>query len=168
MSFTPPFNDRNFSSISDATTPETVVLDSSECGISDGNTLTFQIILMMGIVFVIISALISFYIDKVDRKKLLGMCVCVCLQDKKIHRYNGPATNKYGISSIFSGFVLFSLNRFATSVGWLWICSIFAISIALVPQFYVMAISFMIFISCGLCAGIISAISIALFPTHIR
>lgn len=44
----------------------------------------------------------------------------------------------------------------------------FAISIALIPQFYVMAICFMVFLSCGLCAGIISAISIALFPTNIR
>lgn len=43
-----------------------------ECNIDRSNTLTFKIILMLGIVFVIISALISFYIDKVNRRILLG------------------------------------------------------------------------------------------------
>lgn len=41
-------------------------------------------------------------------------------------------------------------------------------TISIIPQFYVMAICFMIFLSCGLCGGIISAISIAIFPTNIR
>lgn len=31
-----------------------------------------------------------------------------------------------------------------------------------------MAICYMVFLSCGLCAGIISAISVAIFPTNIR
>lgn len=61
---------RNHSSV-DETTPAEVLIDPSDCSIGD-NTITFQIILMMGIVFVSISALISLYIDKVDRKKLLS------------------------------------------------------------------------------------------------
>lgn len=46
--------------------------DPNNCNVDDSNTLTFKIILMMGIVFVGISALISLYIDRVDRKKLLS------------------------------------------------------------------------------------------------
>lgn len=46
--------------------------DPNNCSVDDSNTLTFKIILMMGIVFVGISALISLYIDRVDRKKLLS------------------------------------------------------------------------------------------------
>lgn len=48
-------------------------IEMSECNVDRSNTLTFKIILMMGVVFVTISALISVYINKVDRKKLLSM-----------------------------------------------------------------------------------------------
>lgn len=54
------------------------------------------------------------------------------------------------------------------SVGWLLACSVFSVSIPLIPYFYVMAVCFMIFLSCGLCGGIISAISVTIFPTNIR
>ncbi|XP_055305410.1 synaptic vesicle glycoprotein 2A-like [Sitodiplosis mosellana] len=96
----------------------------TKCNVDRSNTLTFKIILMMGAVFVTISALISVYINKVDRKKLL--------------------------------------------IGWLLLCSGFSASISVIPHFYVMAICFMIFLSCGLCGGIISAISITIFPINIR
>lgn len=46
-----------------------------DCAIDNSNTLPFKIILMIGIVFVSLSAIVSFYIDKVDRKKLLSKLV---------------------------------------------------------------------------------------------
>lgn len=47
-------------------------IEIDECIVDSSNTLTFKIILMMGVIFVSISAIISFYIDKVDRKVLLS------------------------------------------------------------------------------------------------
>lgn len=44
-----------------------------DCNIDRSNTLSFRIILMQGVTFVLVSALISLYINKVDRKKLLSM-----------------------------------------------------------------------------------------------
>lgn len=49
------------------------------CDVDSSNTLTFKIILMMGAVFVCLSAIISFYIDKVDRKVLLSKQIFSCL-----------------------------------------------------------------------------------------
>lgn len=43
-----------------------------DCAVDNSNTLPFKIILMIGVVFVTVSAVISFYIDRVDRKKLLS------------------------------------------------------------------------------------------------
>lgn len=43
-----------------------------DCNIDSSNTTTFKIILMMGVTFVGISAIISFYIDRIDRKLLLS------------------------------------------------------------------------------------------------
>lgn len=48
------------------------LIEENDCGIDRKNTLNFQIILMMGTVFVSISALISFYINKIERKNLLS------------------------------------------------------------------------------------------------
>lgn len=48
------------------------LIEENDCGIDHINTLNFQIILIMGTVFVSISALISFYINKIERKKLLS------------------------------------------------------------------------------------------------
>lgn len=48
-------------------------LTDIDCNIDTSNTLTFKIILVMGSVFVAISALISLYIDRINRKKLLSM-----------------------------------------------------------------------------------------------
>lgn len=48
------------------------LIEESDCSFDQSKTLTFQIILVMGAVFVSVSALISFYINKVDRKKLLS------------------------------------------------------------------------------------------------
>lgn len=48
------------------------LIEESDCSFDRSKTLTFQIILVMGAVFVSVSALISFYINKVDRKKLLS------------------------------------------------------------------------------------------------
>lgn len=121
-----------------------------DCNIDRSNTLTFKIILIMGVVFVAISALISFYINKVDRRKLLS---------KKLLSY---------VWNFVYSFVLFVFVWASISVGWLLICSGFSVSISLLPHFYLMAICFMVFLSCGLCGGIISAISIAIFPTNIR
>lgn len=42
------------------------------CEVDNSNTLAFQIIFMMGTSFVIISAIVSYFIDKVDRKILLS------------------------------------------------------------------------------------------------
>ncbi|XP_031628421.1 synaptic vesicle glycoprotein 2C [Contarinia nasturtii] len=92
--------------------------------VNHSNTVTFKIILMMGVVFVSISAVVSFYINKVNRKMLL--------------------------------------------IGWLLISSVFSVSIVFIRNFYLMAVGFMTFLSCGLCGGIISAISITIFPTNIR
>lgn len=61
----------SFNSTSDAIESMTPI-DMTECSVDRSNTLTFKIILMMGAVFVTISALISLYINKVDRKKLLS------------------------------------------------------------------------------------------------
>lgn len=124
-----------------------------DCNIDRSNTLSFRIILMQGVTFVLVSALISLYINKVDRKKLLSMTI------KSIF--------------IWKHFVWFNLrttwsNFFWISVGWLLACSVFSVSIPLIPYFYVMAVCFMIFLSCGLCGGIISAISVTIFPTNIR
>lgn len=46
--------------------------DSPDCVEDRSNTLSFQIILMMGVTFVTVSALISFYINRVNRKNLLS------------------------------------------------------------------------------------------------
>lgn len=47
-----------------------------DCDIDSTNTMTFKIILMMGVTFVGISAIVSFYIDRIDRKLLLSeFCV---------------------------------------------------------------------------------------------
>lgn len=46
-----------------------------DCNIDRSNTLSFRIILMQGVTFVLVSALISLYINKVDRKKLLSMII---------------------------------------------------------------------------------------------
>lgn len=43
-----------------------------DCSIDSTNTMSFKIILMMGVTFVGISAIISFYIDRIDRKLLLS------------------------------------------------------------------------------------------------
>ena len=67
---------RNFNSslpTYDTDTDTVTSIEISECNVDRSNTLTFKIILMMGVVFVTISALISVYINKVDRKKLLSM-----------------------------------------------------------------------------------------------
>lgn len=124
-----------------------------DCNLDRSNTLSFRIILMQGVTFVLISALISLYINKIDRKKLLSM----------------------SLSSFCLNISLFCSNRhltgnffFSISVGWLLACSVFSVSIPLIPYFYVMAVCFMIFLSCGLCGGIISAISVTIFPTNIR
>lgn len=61
----------SFNSTSDAIESMTPI-ELGECNVDRSNTLTFKIILMMGAVFVSISALISLYINKVDRKKLLS------------------------------------------------------------------------------------------------
>lgn len=98
--------------------------DNLNCALDNSNTLPFKIILMIGIVFVTLSATVSFYIDKVDRKKLL--------------------------------------------TAWLFTSAIVSVALAYIQNFYLMAVAFMIFLSCGLCGGIISAISVALFPTNYR
>lgn len=54
------------------------------------------------------------------------------------------------------------------TASWLFVASIVCISLAFIKQFYVMVVCFMLFLSAGLCAGIISAISVALFPTNFR
>lgn len=46
-----------------------------DCNVDRSNTLSFRIILMQGVTFVMVSALISLYINKVDRKKLLSMII---------------------------------------------------------------------------------------------
>lgn len=46
-----------------------------DCNLDRSNTLSFRIILMQGVTFVLISALISLYINKIDRKKLLSMFI---------------------------------------------------------------------------------------------
>lgn len=57
----------------DVMTSEGVLTDAmDDCNVDRTNTLTFKIILSMGVVFVIVSALISLFINKVDRKKLLS------------------------------------------------------------------------------------------------
>lgn len=43
-----------------------------DCIIDSTNTTTFKIVLMMGVTFVGISAIISFYINRIDRKLLLS------------------------------------------------------------------------------------------------
>lgn len=46
-----------------------------DCNVDRSNTLSFRIILMQGVTFVLVSALVSLYINKVDRKKLLSMII---------------------------------------------------------------------------------------------
>lgn len=54
------------------------------------------------------------------------------------------------------------------SAAWLSISAVVCALIALIEHFYIMVICFMLFLSAGLCAGIISAISVELFPTNYR
>lgn len=121
-----------------------------DCAIDPKNILTFQIILIMGITFVTISAIISFYINKIKRKILLSE-----------------------LSFHYKQIVFLGLSRSWTyniffSATWLSISAIVCALIAFIDYFYIMVICFMIFLSAGLCAGIISAISVELFPTNYR
>lgn len=47
-------------------------IDDLECLFDGTETLGFKIIFFMGVTFVTISAIISFYIDKIERKLLLS------------------------------------------------------------------------------------------------
>lgn len=78
---------RNFNSSLPAYDTDTVTsIEIAECNVDRSNTLTFKIILMMGVVFVTISALISVYINKVDRKKLLSMILqSFAIRAKMLH-----------------------------------------------------------------------------------
>lgn len=130
----------------------TLAIDAvnADCAIDNSNTLPFKIILMIGIVFVTISAVVSFYIDRVDRKKLLSTSMVVA--------NDGFAQLQYENYECFSNL----------SVAWLTVSALAGVAVAFVQNFYAMTICFMIFLSCGLCGGIISAISVALFPTNFR
>lgn len=142
---------RNLSLHSEFNTSVAIV-EPMDCNIDRSNTSSFQIIFLMGVTFVTVSAFISYYINKIDRKKLLSksfdsfLSLILCEWEKTIQQN----------------------DQRSFAVGWLFVCSGFAVSIALIPNFYIMAICFMIFLSCGLCAGIISAISVTIFPTNIR
>lgn len=127
-----------------------VTLDA--CDFDSTNTMAFQILLMMGVIFVVISAIVSVYIDRVDRKLLLS-------EFRQSHALTASFT--------IAVFVIFACFHHFTAT-WLLLASAVCLSIAFVRQFHVMVICFMIFLSVSLCAGIISAISVALFPTNYR
>lgn len=115
------------------------------CDVDNTNTLGIEIIFMMGVIFVIISGTVSFFIEKIDRKVLLS---------------------KKTTLITFSSNKIILLTYFAAL--WLFLTSTVCISIVFVQQFYIMVVCFILFLSCGLCAGIISAISVALYPTNYR
>lgn len=52
--------------------------------------------------------------------------------------------------------------------SWIIISSICAVALSLLTEFYSIVIAFVIFLSSSLCAAIVSAISVSLYPTNIR
>lgn len=54
---------------------ERIALDDTDsCNIDNTNTLSFKILLFIGAVFTCLSGLISFYMDKVGPRLLVGEC----------------------------------------------------------------------------------------------
>ncbi|XP_031628518.1 synaptic vesicle glycoprotein 2C-like isoform X2 [Contarinia nasturtii] len=100
------------------------VMCEQNCDIDNSNTTTFMIMLSIGIVFTILSALISFCLDKIRPRILVPT--------------------------------------------WIIISSIAALAINFLTHFYSIVITFITFVSSSLCAAIVSAISVSLYPTNIR
>ncbi|XP_031628517.1 synaptic vesicle glycoprotein 2C-like isoform X1 [Contarinia nasturtii] len=103
---------------------ESVMPSEQNCDIDNSNTTTFMIMLSIGIVFTILSALISFCLDKIRPRILVPT--------------------------------------------WIIISSIAALAINFLTHFYSIVITFITFVSSSLCAAIVSAISVSLYPTNIR
>lgn len=100
----------------------------------------------IGLVFSTISGLISFYLDKVGPRILVR---------KQI--YPGKSSSK-----------IYWFEWFLFVATWLTLSTLCCAALNYITEFYSIVIAFVAFLSSSLCAAIISAISVSLFPTNIR
>lgn len=69
---------------------------------------------------------------------------------------------------IFSLFICIAHHRFFAVAVWILVSAVSAFILNFLTQFYTIVIAFITFASSSLCAAIVSAISVSLYPTNIR
>lgn len=123
-----------------------IVSRNQECNVDNGNTMTFQVMLWIGVVFTILSALISFYLKNISARIIVR---------KEIFSYFPTKIPNIEISHIFAA-------------AWLIVSCVCSVALNYLTQFHTIVVAFIIFLSSSLCASIVSAISVSLFPTNVR
>lgn len=99
-------------------------IHSNRCNIDNKNLFPFQLMFVVGVGFFSISAASSFYLKKIEPKKL------VC--------------------------------------GWLLMSMVACALLNVLTEFYSTVVSFVLFLSCNVCANIVMAVAVNLFPTNYR
>lgn len=118
---------------------------SGPCLVDNKDTLSFQIMFGIGAVFTAILGFTSFYMDKIGQRILV----------RKFF-YHGSLNKE----------IYFYVRH--VSAAWLIVSTVCCIGLAFLTEFYSIVVSFIAFLSCGLCAANVSAISVALYPTNFK
>lgn len=125
------------------------------CEIIDNkNLLTYQILLGIGVCFMMTGTLSSFLIKKISPKKI------ICTLEKF-------STHQSLIIWLIR-IAFFIWNSFLFSGSWILVSSLTCFAINFLTEFSATVTSFIVFLSCCSCANIVMAVAVNLFPTNYK
>lgn len=149
-----------------------VVDESDECSIDKTNTLSFKVFFVIGAAFTCLSGLISFYMNRVGPRKLVGRSPSSPDENSilfEIHEsFVAMKMHFSKLDDIFINSMTFVYHLDQILVGWLVISALCSFGLNYITELYSILSVFIISVSCSLVAAITMGMSVSVYSTNVR